>query len=113
VKFWVGVFATLLVVAPTPVIVTHYETIVQEVEVQPERVDTPILDSLLTDEDWERIDRESDCLFKFLQQHVGWDITLDAVLAAGSWTDILGGACEVIGENNGDSLAEVHVEVTP
>jgi len=107
-KFWVGVFATLLVVAPTPVIVTHYKTVVREVEVRPERADTPILDSLLTDEDWERIDRESDCLFLFLQHHVGYDITLDAVLAAGYWTDILGGACKVIGEDDNYSLEKVN-----
>jgi hypothetical protein len=112
-KFWVGVFTTLLVVAPTPVIVTHYETVVKEVEVQPERVDTPILDSLLTDEDWERIDRESDCLFEFLQLHVGWDITLDAVLAGGYWTDTLGGACLVMEGINGSQLEEVNTEDTP
>jgi hypothetical protein len=111
-RFWVGVFTTLLVVAPTSTTVVHYETVVRE-EPRQERVDTPILDSLLTEEDWERIDRESDCLFEFLQLHVGWDITLDAVLAGGYWTDTLGGACLVMEGINGSQLEEVDTEDTP
>jgi hypothetical protein len=99
-KFWLGVFTTLLVVAPIPVIVTHYETVVQEVEVQPERVDTPILDSLV--KDWDEVERQSDCLFLYLQEHLGYDITLEAVIHAGAWLDILGGPCLVIGEDDGD-----------
>ena len=106
-KFWVGVFTTLLVVSPIPLTVTEYDVIVHRVEVQPKRVDTPIADSLV---DWENFEAESDCLFKYLQTHVGWDITLEAVLAAGWWTDILGGACQVIGERDGDTLAEVDVK---
>lgn len=111
-KFWFGVLITLLVVVPTPEIVTEYKTITVK-EPQPERVGTPILDSFLTDEDWDRIDRESDCLFEFLQLHVGWDITLDAVLAAGYWTDILGGACLVMEGIHGSKLEEVDTEDTP
>jgi hypothetical protein len=93
VKFWYGVFTTLLLVSPSNTVVTHYETIVREVEVKQEWVDTPIADSLV---DWNEVDRQTDCLWEFLQSHVGYDITLDAVLAAGYWTDILGGACEVM-----------------
>lgn len=94
-RFWVGVFTALLVAAPIPVVVTEYEVIVHEVERKPEWVETPILDSFV--KDWDEIDRQSDCLFEYLQAHVGWEITLERVLAAGLWTDSLGGACLVIG----------------
>ena len=108
-RFWVGVFTTLLVVAPIPMVVTEYETIVREMEYVQEWVDTPILDSLV--QDWDEVERQSDCLFVFLQQQVGWEITLERVLAAAEWTDSLGGACLVIGEDDGDNaLAEVHAE---
>jgi len=102
-KFWVGVFATLLVISPDSTVVTNYETVVREVDRYQEWVDTPILDSLV---DWDEIDRQTDCLWEFLQAHVGYDITLDAVLAAGYWTDILGGACRVIGEDDGSRSLE-------
>jgi hypothetical protein len=46
--------------------------------------------------DWTDFEKETDCLWEFLQAHVGYNITLDAVLAAGYWTDILGGACKVM-----------------
>ena len=94
-KFWMGVLVTLLVVAPTTVVVTEYETIVREMEYQPEWAETPILDSLV--KDFDEIDRQSDCLFEYLRSHVGYDITLERVIAAGLWTDSLGGACLVIG----------------
>ncbi len=109
-KFWVGVFATLLVISPDSTVVTNYETVVREVKIEREWADTPIADSLV---DWTDFEKETDCLWDFLQLHVGYNITLDAVLAAGYWTDTLGGACKVIGERDGDTLAEVHVEVTP
>jgi hypothetical protein len=60
-------------------------------------VETPLINSLLTAEDWEEIDRQSDCLYEYLRQHVGYEITLERVIAAGDWTDQLGGACAVIG----------------
>lgn len=97
-KFWYGVFVTLLLISPNPSTVTHYETVVREVEVEREWADTPIADSLV---DWTDFEKETDCLWEFLQAHVGYNITLDAVLAAGYWTDILGGACAVIGEEDG------------
>jgi hypothetical protein len=58
---------------------------------------TPIADSLV---DWDDFDRQSDCLFEWLQGQVGWEITLERVLAAGYWTDALGGACLLIGEDD-------------
>jgi len=60
-------------------------------------VETPLADALV---DWDAVERESDCLFEFLRQHFGWEITLERVLAAGAWTDELGGACAVIGEDD-------------
>ena len=94
-----GFLLALLVVPPRVETVTEYEVIVaREPALKQEPADTPIIDSLMADEDWERIDRESDCLFDYLQLHVGWDITLDAVLAAGYWTDVLGGPCAVMEE---------------
>lgn len=100
-RFWLGVLASLLVVSPSTVVVTEYETIVQEIEIeiQPEWVDTPIADSLV--KDWDEIDRQSNCLFEYLRQHLGYEITLEAVLYAGAWLDILGGPCEVIGGEDG------------
>ena len=98
-RFAAGFLLALLVVPPRVETVTEYEVIVvREPALKQEPADTPTLDSLMTDEDWERIDRESDCLFDYLQLHVGWDITLDAVLAAGYWTDVLGGPCTVMEE---------------
>ena len=94
-KFWLGVFVTLLVISPATVTVTKYETVTQEVDRYQQWADTPIADSLI--EDWDEIDRQSDCLFEYLQEHLGYEITLEAVLYAGAWLDILGGPCLVIG----------------
>lgn len=75
-----------------------HETFVQEVEVVPERSETPLLDSLV---DWDEVDRQTDCLWVFLQES-GVELTLESVWAAGEWTDALGGACAVIGEDDED-----------
>jgi hypothetical protein len=80
-----------------------YETVV--VQVQPDRseweealeVETPLADALV---DWEEVERQTDCLWVFLQDHFGHDITLDRVLAAAAWVDALGGGCLVIGEDD-------------
>ena len=80
-----------------------YETVVREIHVSPTFEDvmlTPAIDSLISDEEWAELDRQSDCLYEFLREHVGYEITLDAVVAAGYWTDVLGGACLVIGEDD-------------
>jgi hypothetical protein len=95
VRFWLGVFTSLLVVSPTTVTVIEYETVVREMEYEREWVDTPIADSLV--KDFDEVDRQSDCLFTYLQEHLGYDITLEAVLFASAWLDILGGPCLVIG----------------
>ena len=63
-------------------------------------VETPVIDGMFfTDEDWVEIDRQSDCLWEFLRTS-GVEITLQTVMAAGTWTDALGGACRVIGEDD-------------
>ena len=88
---------------PEPEVVYQVEVVERVVtprwaDVEP--VPTPVIDSLM-DEGWEeRMDRESDCLFEFLRAHLGYEITLDAVLAGGSWTEALGGACVAIGEDD-------------
>lgn len=94
-KFWMGVLITLLVVSPTTVVVTEYETIVREVERELVWVETPILDSFV--KDFDEIDRQADCLYEYLRQHVGYEITLERVLTAAWWTDSIGGACLAIG----------------
>jgi hypothetical protein len=96
VKFWLGVLATFLVISPIAETVTEYETFVRTVHLAPERASTPIADSLV---DWDRLEAESDCLWEFLQTH-GVELTLQTVLAAGDWTDALGGACLVMGEDD-------------
>lgn len=80
---------------------TDYQIIVREAEPSAwdlsQDIETPIVDSLV---DWDEVDRQNECLWVFLQDHFGYDLTLDRVLAAGYWTDALGGACLVIGEDN-------------
>jgi hypothetical protein len=60
-------------------------------------VKTPVIDALV---DWDEVDRQTDCLWVFLTDHFGNDLTMDRVLAAAAWTDALGGACLVIGEDD-------------
>ena len=98
-KFWLGVLTSLLVVSPSTVKVPHYETFVREVEVQPEWVETPIIDSLITDEEWVEIERQGLCLYDYLKIH-DIEITLENVLTVGDYTDIMGGACYLIGEDD-------------
>jgi len=95
-KFWLGVLFTLLVVSPSTVNVTKYETFVREMEVQPERERTPLLDSMI---DVAEAERQGECLWYYLQQE-GIEITLRNVLAMGEYADIMGGACHLIGEND-------------
>jgi hypothetical protein len=72
------------------------QVFVQTVEVPVEVGETPFADSLV---DWPEIDRQTECLWEFLLQ-AGVELTLQTVLAAGDWTDALGGACLVIGEDD-------------
>jgi hypothetical protein len=80
---------------------TVYETIVIESEsmsayAKALETPTPLTDALI---DFDELERQTDCLWEFLSQ-AGVEITLDIVLAAGTWTDALGGACLVIGEDD-------------
>jgi hypothetical protein len=75
---------------------TWTETFVQTVAAGPDLVETPHADSLV---DWDEVDRQTDCLWLLLQD-AGVELTLEVVLAAGVWTDALGGACLVIGEDD-------------
>jgi hypothetical protein len=66
------------------------------VEVEPSPVETPHADRLV---DWADVERQTECLWEFLRAH-GVELTLATVVAAGDWTDALGGACLVIGEDD-------------
>jgi hypothetical protein len=69
------------------------------VTVQPDDVGelgTPFADALV---DWGQVDADSECLWELLRrEHV--ELTFENVWAAGVWTDALGGACLVIGEDD-------------
>jgi hypothetical protein len=67
-----------------------------EVELAGDEVETPYADSLV---DWLEHDRQTECLWRLLQD-TGVELTADVVLAAGVWTDALGGACQVIGDDD-------------
>ena len=97
-RFWLGVFTSLLVVSPSTVEVPYYETFVREVEVQPEWVETPIIDSLITDEEWAEMERQNACLWDYFQIN-DIEITYESVVAVGDYTDIMGGACYLIRED--------------
>jgi hypothetical protein len=60
------------------------------------QVETPLVDELV---DWVEVERQTDCLWEYLNAS-GVEITLEIVLAAGTWTDALGGACLVIGDDD-------------
>ena len=73
---------------------TVFEVVVREVDVQPE---SPWwIDELV---DFDEVDRQSECLWEFLKD-AGVEITFRNVWTAGEWTDALGGACLVIGEDD-------------
>lgn len=105
----IGAAVGALVAASVAVAVWPEQRVVYQVEVV-ERlvtptfqdammVETPVIDALITDDEWAELHRQSDCLFDWLQKQVGYEITLDRVVAAGYWTDALGGACYVMGED--------------
>jgi hypothetical protein len=81
-------------VLPDPEVVTRVEIVTVEAEV-PEPVETPYADSLV---DWDEHDRQEQCLWRLLQDS-GVELTFEVVMAAGVWTDALGGACLVIGDD--------------
>lgn len=75
----------------------EYRVITVEVVQPPEPwVETPLADALI---DWHEHDRQTDCLWKLLQREQV-EITFEVVMAAGVWTDALGGACRAIGEDD-------------
>jgi hypothetical protein len=51
--------------------------------------ETPIADALV---DWDEVDRQTDCLWELLQS-ADVEITLEVVLAFGTWADAQGGPC--------------------
>lgn len=60
------------------------------------KLDTPLLDSIT---DVDEAERQGECLWVWMRdQQV--ELTLESVLAAGYWTDTLGGACYLIGEDD-------------
>jgi hypothetical protein len=98
VKFWLGVLFSTLVISPTPEVFveTITETEVLRMKTVYDSTPTPVIDSLI---DWEEQDRQNDCLWFYLKQ-LGWEITFDNVMLAGSWADANGGACLLIGEDD-------------
>ena len=58
--------------------------------------ETPIADSRI---DVDEAERQGECLWQWMRQQ-GVEFTLNSVLAAGYWTDELGGACHLIGEDD-------------
>ena len=99
--FGAAVVATAAAAAwPEPVVEYHVEVVERHVSPawnEVESVRTPVIDSMMDDGQLEESQRQSDCLFDYLRMHVGYEITVERVLAAGLWTDSLGGACLVMG----------------
>ena len=99
--FGAAVVATAAAAAwPEPVNNYHIEVVERYVSPtwsEVESVGTPVIDSMIEEEWFEESQRQSDCLFDYLRMHVGYEITVERVLAAGLWTDSLGGACLVMG----------------
>jgi hypothetical protein len=76
---------------------TAYQVLTVAAEaVYDEPDETPYADSLV---DWVEVDRQTDCLWTFLQEHE-IELTLANVITAGDWTDMHGGACAMIGEDD-------------
>lgn len=99
-KFLAGVVCGTLLIAPQETTTVQYETIVHRVteteEFEPlargeHRVDESI--------DWAEFDRENECLWQLLQNS-GVEITLESVFAFGDYADVMGGPCELIGEDD-------------
>ena len=59
-------------------------------------VETPFADSLV---DWAHVDANTECLWVLLQREQV-ELTFENVWAAGVWSDALGGACLMIGEDD-------------
>jgi hypothetical protein len=85
-----GLAVMMLIPADVPV-----ETLIA-LHVEEVEVETPYADSLV---DVDEAERQGACLWEWMRgQEV--ELTLESVLAAGYWTDTLGGACYLIGEDD-------------
>jgi hypothetical protein len=72
-------------------------TVAAQAEDVPEvPVETPLADALV---DWVQVEADSECLWELLQR---WqvELTFENVWAAAVWSDALGGACAMIGEDD-------------
>ena len=90
-------FVTGWFASPDSVIVEQ-QTIVEHVPLPNMNYDlswtqeTPIADSLV---DFDEVDRQTDCLWE-LMQDAGVEITLEVVMAFGTWADAQGGPCAMV-----------------
>lgn len=80
----------LLMVQPAEVPVA----VVWAVDVAP--AGTPVADSMV---DVVEAERQGECLWVWMREQQV-EFTLESVMAAGYWTDALGGACYLIGEDD-------------
>jgi hypothetical protein len=94
VRFAAGLLTGLAVMMLIPADVS-VETLIA-LHVEEVEVETPYADSLV---DVDEAERQGACLWEWMRgQEV--ELTLESVLAAGYWTDTLGGACYLIGEDD-------------
>ena len=49
--------------------------------------------------DLDELDRQGHCLWEFMREH-GVEVTLENVFVVGDYTDVMGGACYLIGEDD-------------
>jgi len=95
VRFWLGVTFAALTLHP----VAELET-VKVVEFAPVADAEPVWVSAVDDLlDWDELERQSGCLWVFLVEQK-LEISSESVLAAGAWSDLHGGACALIGEDD-------------
>jgi hypothetical protein len=97
-KAAIALMFALLTIEPRAYQTVYVETVIRETRVQSWQdalaVETPILDSLV---DWEEWDKENDCLWELLKAS-GLEINVRNVMAIGEWADVNGGACAMIGD---------------
>ena len=91
-KFAAGFLTAMLLVQPVQEPVPVEPTFA----VHQNDVPTPVLDSYT---DVDEAERQGLCLWEWMKEQ-GVEFTLNSVLAAGYWTDELGGACHLIGEDD-------------
>ena len=91
-KFAAGLLTAMLLVQPVQEPVPVEPTFA----VHENDVPTPVLDSYT---DVDEAERQGLCLWEWMQAE-GLEITLKSVLVAGEWTDLNGGACLLIGEDD-------------